>query len=262
MFTNDQNIDNKTRDRREIVFLVLSGIFLGSLAMLNILGITRFVDLSFNVFQIKIPFVIAVGVLPYPITFLCTDLISELFGRKRANRVVIVGLILNIWVLFVLWLGGALSPPEGITEEGRLQLLMGTDGNTVIPKDYAFYEIRFMAFGATAASMLAYLTAQFVDVHVFHYIKKKTHGKHMWIRNNVSTLTSQLIDSVAVILITYYYAKSFDFEAHQSVPEELTKLILAAYIFKVVSALLDTIPFYYITKWLSKYLQIDHEKTE
>ena len=71
--------------RREKVFLVLSGIFLGTLAMLNILGISRFVDLSFTVFGRGIPLAVAVGVLPYPITFLCTDLISELYGKRRAS---------------------------------------------------------------------------------------------------------------------------------------------------------------------------------
>ena len=69
--------DSSLHERRERVFLVLAGLFLGSLAMLNILGITRFIDLSFTVLGISIPMVVAVGVLPYPITFLCTDFISE-----------------------------------------------------------------------------------------------------------------------------------------------------------------------------------------
>ena len=85
--------------RQEIVFLVLAGIFLGTLAMLNILGITRFVDFSFDVFGLRVPFMVAVGVLPYPVTFLCTDFISEFYGRKRANLVVWVGLLLNLWVV-------------------------------------------------------------------------------------------------------------------------------------------------------------------
>ena len=91
--------------RRERVFLILAGIFLGTLAMLNILGISRFI----NLFTIgETTFSVAVGVLPYPVTFLCTDLISELYGKKRAQFVVWVGVILNIWVVFILWLGGVL----------------------------------------------------------------------------------------------------------------------------------------------------------
>ena len=72
--------------RRERVFLMLAGLFLGSLTMLNILGITRFIDMSFVAFGVEIPFLLAVGVLPYPITFLCTDLISELYGQRRAAQ--------------------------------------------------------------------------------------------------------------------------------------------------------------------------------
>ena len=78
--------------------------------MLNILGISRQIDLSFNMGSVRIPFVVFVGVLPYPLTFLCTDFISELYGKRRANMVVWTGLALNIWVLFILWLGGILPP--------------------------------------------------------------------------------------------------------------------------------------------------------
>ena len=77
--------------RRERVFLILSGIFLCAMTMLNLLGITRFIELG--------PWTLAVGVLPYPITFLCTDLVSELYGRRRANFLVTFGLCLNFFIL-------------------------------------------------------------------------------------------------------------------------------------------------------------------
>ena len=83
----DTSIDYQRRRQR--VFLILSGVFLGTLALLNVLGISRFLDLSFNVFGLEIPMFVAVGVLPYPITFLCTDLISELYGEKKAQDMVL-----------------------------------------------------------------------------------------------------------------------------------------------------------------------------
>jgi len=116
--------------RRQRVFLLLSGLFLGTLAMLNILGISRFVDLSFSVFGVEIPMVVAIGVLPYPITFMCTDLISELYGEKKARDMVWVGVLLNAWVIFILWLGGVLPGFEpvdvstgapALDEAGRLR---------------------------------------------------------------------------------------------------------------------------------------------
>lgn len=87
--------------RRETVFLIMAGLFLGTLVMLNLLGITRFIDLSFKLPLVgwEVPMELAVGVLPYPITFLCTDFISELYGRRRANQVVLMGLALNLWVV-------------------------------------------------------------------------------------------------------------------------------------------------------------------
>jgi len=141
-----------SHERRQLVFLVLSGLFLGTLAMLNILGVTRFIDLSFQLpgTSITVPMPLAIGVLPYPITFLCTDFISELYGRHRANQVVWMGLGLNLWVMLILWVGGALPGFEPVDQ----------------PHSGVFFEVRRLAFSAVTASMIAYLAAQFVDVQV------------------------------------------------------------------------------------------------
>jgi len=118
MFDFGDHAEPHIKRRREVVFIILSGFFLGTLAVLNILGISRQIDLSFSIFGLHIPFVVFVGVLPYPITFLCTDFISELYGKKRANTVVWVGLLLNIWVIFIMWLGGALPPQPEFVDNG------------------------------------------------------------------------------------------------------------------------------------------------
>ena len=256
----DSQIPQNIQARREFVFLLLAGLFLGSMALLNVLGISRFIDFS-SFFGIPedspIRFSIAVGVLAYPITFLCTDFISELYGRRRANNVVWVGLVLNFWVLFVLWLGGVLDAPK---ELGNGVLALGIEnGQPVAPHGYAFYQIRFYTFGATLASMAAYMAAQFCDVHIFHYLKKKTNGKKLWLRNNASTLTSQLIDSTAVILITYFYADALPIKPGIGIGNQLFYFILSSYLFKMFFALLDTIPFYMGTRFLRKYLQVEDE---
>ncbi len=230
--------------RRERVFLVMAGLFLGTLAMLNILGISRFIVLASMGGEAgwqwgtwgKISFALAVGVLPYPLTFLCTDLISEFYGRRRANFVVWVGLILNLWVMFILWIAGVLP---------------GTESP-------AFFEIRTLAFGAVTASMLAYLAAQFVDVHLFHFWKRLTKGRHLWIRNNGSTMISQVVDTVAVILITYQVGglkEMIDADTH--VPSLLITLILTGYAFKFAVAALDTPVIYVAVALLKNYLRID-----
>jgi uncharacterized integral membrane protein (TIGR00697 family) len=252
MFDFGEQVDKRIARRREIVFIILAGFFLGTLAILNILGLSRQIDLSFTIGQRTIPFIVFIGVLPYPITFLCTDFISELYGRKRANIVVWVGLLLNIWVLFFIWIGGVLPPQPELMENG---LPAVTDSN------FAFFQIRKFTFGATAASMIAYLTAQFIDVHIFHLLRKLTKGKMLWLRNNGSTLTSQLVDSIAVITISYFYARNaIQIEPGETVMHTLLILIASNYVFKMVSALLDTIPFYIGTSILTRYLHLDPDK--
>jgi queuosine precursor transporter len=261
MFTKNETVPVHIQIRREWVFLLLVGIFLGSLTMLNILGITRFINLSQYLgfspdseWQI----IVAVGVLPYPITFLCTDFISEIYGKRRANQVVWVGLILNCFVLFILWLGGSIDAPSNLQADGSLPLLIENDTVTV-PHGYTFYEVRKAAFGATFASMLAYITAQFCDVHIFHFFKKLTKGKHLWLRNNASTFASQLVDSISVILITHYYANALPIDVSKSLFFQLSIFILSSYLFKVFFAFVDTLPFYFGTKWLRNYLHVVDE---
>ena len=241
----------KKENNKAIIFLILSGFFLGSITLLNILGTSKFIDYSFEIFSLQIPFVIAIGVLPYPITFLCTDLISELYGRKRANLVVWMGLGLNFWVLFFIWLAGVLDPPNEIIK--GMPLYKIENDNVLIHSQYAFYHIRKLSMGATLASMIAYLTAQFVDVHIFHYLKEKTGEKKLWLRNNVSTVISQLIDSSAVILITHYLVDGLPKSSDGELTHSLFYFIISGYLFKLIIALLDTIPFYYLTKKLKKY---------
>jgi uncharacterized integral membrane protein (TIGR00697 family) len=242
----------KIKRRREVVFIILSGFFLGTLAVLNILGISRQIDLSFTIAGFRIPFVVFVGVLPYPLTFLCTDFISELYGKKRANTVVWVGLLLNLWVIFILWIGGILPPRPELLENG----LPAMDDPSRV-----FFQIRRWTVSATVASMIAYLTAQFVDVHIFHLIRKRTRGKMLWLRNNGSTLTSQMVDSIAVITVTWLTARNaIQIAPGETVFDGLLILVLSNYVFKMISALVDTIPFYLGTRWLSRYLQLDTMK--
>ena len=220
--------------RRELAFLVLAGLFLGTMGMLNILGLTRFLQLG----QIgSWPVVVAVGALPYPITFLCTDLISEIWGERRANQLVWVGLLLNGWIVLVLWLGG------------RLPGLVGAP-------DQTFFAVQGLAFGAVGASMAAYLAAQFTDVKLFHFWKRVSAGRALWLRNNGSTLVSQLVDTTAVVLISHYGAHVLPLRPEAPVLPQLGSFIASGYLFKALAALADTLPFYLLTAWLRRWLMV------
>ncbi len=232
--------------RRQRLFLILSGMFLGTLAMLNILGISRFLDLSFDVFGITIPMVVAIGVLPYPVTFICTDLISELYGEKKARDMVWMGVLLNAWVIFLLWLGGVLP---GFDLDPNGQPLIDAAG-----REPTFFEIRELAFGAVAASMIAYLAAQLCDVRLFHFWKRLTNGKHLWLRNNASTMVSQIVDTTAVILVTHFYAAALPVNADEPIWPQLMVFIASGYVFKLLVAALDTGPIYLAVAYLRPWL--------
>jgi uncharacterized integral membrane protein (TIGR00697 family) len=235
--------------RRERVYLVLAGLFLGSMTMLNILGTSRFVDLSFEIAGVQIPMALAIGVLPYPVTFLCTDFISELYGQKRANFLVWVGLMLNAWVVVFLWVGGVLPPVSTL------------DAATGLPPtdayDFAFFRIRYLTMGAVVGSMIAYLAAQLCDVSLFHFWKRLTNGRHLWLRNNGSTLVSQFVDTFCVITITHFYAKGLPIDPTAAIWPQLWVFIASGYVFKLVIALGDTLPFYVGVHYLGRFLEID-----
>jgi uncharacterized PurR-regulated membrane protein YhhQ (DUF165 family) len=236
-------------ERRERVFLVLAGIFICAMTMLNILGITRFIELG--------PLQLAVGVLPYPITFLCTDLICELYGRRRANFMVTLGLCLNLFILAFLYFGH-LAPSVGSEAMPPWQVMqlaapVALPNGTVVEQSVELYTLIYATTsGAMVASMMAYIAAQYCDVQLFHFWKRVTKGKHLWIRNNFSTMISQLVDSFMVVLVTFgaaYFAGNITAAA-------LLSLMLSNYAFKFCVAVLDTGPFYLAVYKLRAYLHL------
>ena len=208
-------------------YLMLSGVFLTSLVMANIVGVTKFLDLgsSLSLFGSDYRLMIPVGMLAYPITFLCTDLISEMYTRKYAGYLVLVGFVMNMLIIGILSIGDAIAPPPGMVEDAKV-----------------FDSVYRLMKRATIASMAAYLIAQLCDVYVYHFFKRITKGRHLWIRNNGSTIISQMIDTIAVITITFIGIKTY---------QEIIAIIIAGYLFKLVAALFDT-PFMYLGVYLMK----------
>lgn len=208
---------------KEKLFLLLSGIFLTSLVLANIIGTTKFV----NVFGLTVP----AGVLAYPFTFLATDLICELYGKKRAQLLVWIGFTMNFFMLGLMMLGHYLEDASGIS------------GATS-----TFENVYEFMIGNVIASMIAYLIAQSVDVKLFHFWKSLTKGKHLWLRNNLSTVVSQLVDTTAIMTVLYY-ANNLGSSIQST--GDLVGLIFASYIFKVFVALFDT-PLFYVGVWALK----------
>jgi uncharacterized PurR-regulated membrane protein YhhQ (DUF165 family) len=241
-------------ERRERVFLVLAGTFLCAMTLLNVIGITRFIQLG--------PMALAVGVLPYPLTFLCTDLICELYGKARANFLVSVGLGLNFFILAVLYLGNSIPavPVETMPPWQIIQLAapVALPNGDIVESSIGLYQLIYATTsGAVFASMLAYIAAQYCDVQLYHFWKRVTKGKHLWIRNNFSTLLSQMVDSIMVISVTFGAA----FLRGDMAFKALLILIGSNYLFKAMVALLDTGPLYASVHMLRKYLRLEVNET-
>jgi len=215
---------------KEQFYIVLSGIFIASLVTCNLIA-NKFVsvDLGFKVF------IVSAGILPYPLTFLVTDLISELYGQKKANLVVFSGFVASMFVLLFLWLGGQFNAiPSSIVGD-------------------AIYDSVFQnAWRLIAASMIAYLFAQFIDVKIFHFWKRLTNGKHLWLRNNGSTIASQLVDTTLVIMILFVGVWDSD---------QIISAIIDGWLFKMFMAFIDTPIIYGIIHLLKGKIEIaDHEE--
>lgn len=196
----------------------------------NIIGITKFVE----IFGLTIP----IGTLAFPITFLATDLICELYGEKRAQNLVYVGFFMNFFMLGVMSLGNYLDDA-------------GVSGGTMI-----YDEVYGFMRAGVIASVIAYAVAQTVDVKMFHFWKRLTNGKHLWLRNNLSTTFSQLVDTIAILSINYMVG---NFEGEINSLSALFSLILSMYTFKFFSALFDTPLFYLGVRLLKDKVTHDEE---
>lgn len=247
-----QSIRKPSSHKRDILFLSLVGVFITSLVLGNIVGTTKFVTIfSFempgwlrsitpslvrdgSIYTMSVP----VGLLAYPITFLATDLISELFGRKKAQLVVWIGFFLNMYMLLLMSVGYWFPNTYGVS--GGLNLFEGV---------YDF------VIANTVSSMIAYLIAQSVDVRLFHFWKRLTKGKYLWLRNNGSTIFSQLVDSTAILSILYF---SGNLGENITTIGALVILILNSYLFKFFFALFDT-PLIYASVWFFREYDEDPE---
>jgi len=170
------------------------------------------------------------GVLVYSSTFLITDILGEIYGKEYGKRAVIAGFFANIVALVSILIAVSWQPAPSYVMPPELEK--------------AFEEIFSFAPRIVIASMIAYLISQTHDVYAFHFWKVKTGGKYLWLRNNASTMVSQLIDTVLFITIAFYGV----------VPgEALVGMILGQYIIKVAIALLDT-PFMYLATYTWKVL--------
>jgi hypothetical protein len=211
------------KEKSRKIYLYLAALFIAALVVCNLIA-NKFieVDLGFKTF------IISAGVLPYPITFLITDILSEIYGKKKAARIVWAGFTASVFVLGVLMLAQQFNAIEGS------------------PVDDATYNAVFgNSWRVIFASMTAYLCAQLIDVRIYHFWKRKTQGKHLWLRNNFSTIFSQLVDTTLVVGVLFIGVKP---------ASDIFQFIIDGWLFKMLCAFIDTPLLYRATAFIRNKL--------
>ena len=218
-----------------LIYLVLASLFIASLVTSNLIFQKFFYWEPFNLFR----FEVSVGILPYPITFLITDILSEIYGKKKANRVVVAGIFASFFSMLIILVADYAPAID----------------NSPIDNE-TFTKVFGLSPLAVLASMLAYLAAQFIDIRIFHFWKRLTKGKHLWLRNNFSTFLSQFIDTFTVLFLLSSF-KILPWSIFGS-------LLLSGFLFKVIIAALDTPVLYVVVYWFRKKfgLKMGEEITE
>ena len=190
-----------------LAFLILTSLFVGSLVIAAVLAVK-----IVQIWRIVVP----AGVIAYSLTFMVTDTISEIWGKKTANRVVVAGFVTLSIVFILIWVAIKL-PAAGFWQDVGAYNAVLNQGLRII-----------------IASLAAYIMSQFHDVWAFHYWRKVTGARHLWLRNNLSTWASQFIDTVVFILIAF-----------AGTDKPVFDMIWGQYVAKIIIAAADT-PFVYL----------------
>lgn len=222
-----------------IIVWILATFFVGSFA--GILGkkygveypialVSALVVMA-NIFANKIvtfgSFSVPAGVIVFSMTFFITDIISEKWGKKAARKAVWAGLFSSLVLVLSLYIVIKWEPVAFATDISQM-----------------FAQVLALTPRITIAGLIAYFVSQHHDIWAFHFWKRKTNGKHLWLRNNASTIVSQLIDSVLFVTIAFYGVFP------------IVDLIIGQWIVKTIIALIDT-PFIYFTVGIMDKVKIE-----
>lgn len=156
-------------------------------------------------------FALSASIFTYSATFIFTDVLSEVFGKKVARKAVVAGALVYPIVLVTTQFASAWAPHEVWSSNQD-----------------AFASVMSQALRVTIASMMAFVVSQLHDIWAFHFLKDRMHGRHLWLRNNLSTVVSQALDTVIFYFVAFYGIFP------------VGRLILATYVVKVLIAAVDT----------------------
>jgi uncharacterized integral membrane protein (TIGR00697 family) len=216
------------KSKREFIYIIMAGIFITNAVVAELIG-GKLIQIG-PIFGFG-PFIMSIGIIPWPVVFLTTDLINEYYGKEGVRRLSTITASLIAYAFIILYL--AIKVPAAI-------------GISTVT-DAQFYAVFGQSLWIIVASIIAFLTSQFVDVFIFWLLRDKTGGKMIWLRSTGSTVISQLIDTFVVLGIAFW------------LPGKMTTAVflnaaLTGYTFKLVIAIVLTPLIYVGHNMIEKYL--------
>jgi uncharacterized integral membrane protein (TIGR00697 family) len=215
------------KNRKDLVFVILAGIFITNAVTAELIG-GKLIQIG--------PFVMSIGILPWPIVFLTTDLINDYFGKEGVKKLSYITAALIAYAFIVLFFAITIPAANGISPV----------------TDEQFQAVFGQSMWIIVGSITAFLISQLIDVYIFSYFKKRTGNKKIWLRATGSTVISQLFDSFIVLGIAFWLPGKINTETYISSG-------LTGYTFKLGTAILLTPLIYLGHYWIRKYLK--EEKT-
>lgn len=211
------------KSRKSIVFVILAGIFITNAVTAELIG-GKLIQIG--------PFVMSIGILPWPIVFLTTDLINDYFGKEGVKKLSYLTAALIVYAFIILFAAISIPAAQGISPIN----------------DEQFQAVFGQSMWIIVGSIIAFLFSQLIDVSIFAYFKKRTSNKKIWLRATGSTVVSQLFDSFIVLGIAFWLPGKINTETFVS-------SALTGYTFKLGTAILLTPLIYLGHFWIRNYLK-------
>lgn len=241
-------IQNIIKDKGTRLFLILGGFFVANTLMAEVIGVKLFsLEKTLHLDPANMTllgesglgFTLTVGVLIWPVVFIMTDLINEYYGVKGVRFLSILTSIIIMFAFLVFYGAIHLAPDN---------YWIGSQKENGVPDmQAAFAQVLGQGMNIIFASLTAFLVGQLADATVFKKIKQITGEKGIWMRATVSTLVSQLIDTICVSYIYLYFSLGFSFP-------RVTAIALTGYVYKFSVAILCTPIIYLIHHLIEEYL--------
>ena len=210
------------KTRKDFVFVILAGIFITNAVTAELIG-GKLIQIG--------PFVMSIGILPWPIVFLTTDLINEYFGEKGVKKLSIITACLIAYAFVILFVAIGIPAAKGISPVS----------------DEQFHAVFGQSMWIIVGSIIAFMVSQLIDVTVFWFFKNKTGDQKIWLRTTGSTIISQLFDSFIVLGIAFWLPGKINFDTFIS-------SALTGYTFKLIIAIVLTPLIYFGHHVIKKYL--------